>query len=305
MNRSGLDIQLLISLDALIAEKGVSKAALRLHLSQPAVSSQLGRLRELFRDPLLYRSGREMLPTLRAQELAIEIKQLLAAIDRLAQPSQFEPLQSKATFNLAATDLIEFTHLPQIVAHLGRHAPEVKLEVSPLNLPTIAKQMERGDIDICITARRNAPPELHSRTLYADRVVCIVRKNHPSVTNRLSLDTFCQLKHATITPDRLAAEVDKYLAGKGLHRTVSLTVPHFFMLPEIVSTSDMIAMVARRLAERFSHRLGIFKSPLDLELERFEVTLLWHERTHRDPAHSWLRQLFANAIEQKRAKSLK
>ena len=291
MDIRNIDLNLLVALDALLAERSVSRAAVRLHLSQPATSALLARLRELFGDPLLLRSARGMLPTPRALELLAPVKQVLDEIDAIVQPrAAFDPASAVHTFTLSASDYVEYALLPMLVDFLERKAPGVRLAVRPLDLQTVAKQMESGEVDLCITGLQNAPAGLHQQPLYAERIVSVVRRRHPGVGARLTLETFCSLEHilVSVRGSGFSARIDDALAKLGRKRHGRLAVPHFLLVPEIVARSDMISALPERLARGYAGRLRIFEPPV--ELEDFSVGQIWHERNQREPAQLWLRE---------------
>jgi DNA-binding transcriptional LysR family regulator len=292
MDIRNVDLNLLVALDALLAERSVSRAAVRLHLSQPAASALLARLRELFGDPLLLRSARGMLPTPRALELLGPVRQVLDEIEAIVQPrAAFDASSAEHTFNLSASDYVEYALLPKLVDFLEHKAPGVRLEVRPLDLPLVAKQMESGDVDLCITGLQNAAPGLHVRPLYKERIVSVVRRNHPGVGAQLTLDEFCGLEHirVSVQGSGFSTRIDAALAAMGRQRHVRLAVPHFLLVPEIVARSDMISVLPERLARGYAKQLRIFEPPL--EVEGFTVGEIWHERNQRDPAQQWLRDV--------------
>ncbi len=292
MDIRNVDLNLLVALDALLVERSVSRAAVRLHLSQPATSALLARLRELFGDPLLLRSARGMLPTPRALELLAPIKQVLDEIDAIIQPrTAFDPDSAEHTFTLSASDYVEYALLPTLVDYLERNAPRVRLEVRPLDLQTVAKQMEIGDVDLCITGLLNAPAGMHETTLYTERIVSVVRRNHPDVGEKLTLETFCRLEHITVSVQgsSFSARIDEALAILGRRRYARLAVQHFLLVPEIVARSDMISALPERLALGYASKLRILEPPI--ELAALSVGQVWHERNQREPAQIWLREV--------------
>ena len=292
MDIRNVDLNLLVALDALLEERSVSRAAVRLHLSQPAASALLARLRELFDDPLLLRSARGMLPTPRALELLGPVRQVLDEIDAIVQPrAAFDAASATYTFTLSASDYVEYTLLPQLVDYLERKAPGVRLEVRPLDLQSVAKQMESGDVDLCITGLQNAIAGLHVRPLYEEHIVSVVRRNHPAVGARLTLDEFCRLEHVQVSVrgSGFSHRIDEALAALGRKRRARLAVPHFLLVPEIVARSDMISALPERLARGYAKRLRICEPPLDIA--GFTVGEMWHERNQRDPAQQWLRDV--------------
>jgi DNA-binding transcriptional LysR family regulator len=292
MDIRNVDLNLLVALDALLAERSVSRAAVRLHLSQPATSALLARLRGLFGDPLLLRSARGMLPTPRALELLGPVKQVLDEIDAIIQPrAAFDPASAVHTFTLSASDYVEYALLPTLVDYLERKAPGVRLAVRAPDLQTVAKQMESGEVDLCITGLQNAPAGLHQQPLYTERMVSVVRRKHPGVGARLTLEKFCSLEHilVSVRGSGFSARIDDALAKLGRKRRARLAVPHFLLVPEIVARSDMISALPERLARGYANKLRIFELPL--KIEGFTVGQIWHERNQREPAQLWLREV--------------
>ncbi len=300
MNIRNIDLNLLVALDALLSERSVSRAAVRLHLSQPATSAVLARLRELFGDALLLRSSREMLPTPRALELLGPVKRVLDEIDALVQPrAAFDPSSALHTFTLSASDYVEYALLPALVDYVESNAPGVRLAVRPLDLHAMEKQMANGEVDLCITGIQNAPPSLHARPLYTERIVSVVRRDHPGVGAQLTLDTFCNLEHIVASVSGgFSARIDAALAALGRERRARLALPYFLLVPEIVARSDMISTLPERLARGYAGRLRILEPPL--EIPGFTVGEIWHERNQREPAHQWLREVVLGLAQEPR-----
>jgi DNA-binding transcriptional LysR family regulator len=292
-----VDLNLLIALDALLAERSVTRAAARLSLSQSAMSAALGRLRSLFGDPLLLRTAGGMLPTSKGTELAAPVKQVLADIGRLVQEGgAFDPAAAQVTFRIAASDYVEYAILPRLVDHLEAHAPLARLAVRAMDFGAVGGQLESGEVDLGILGAGVAPSGVRSRPLYLERFVCVVRRDHPRIGNRLTLEEFCATDHLLVSPSSAAftAQTDNALAAIGRSRRVRLLVPHFLLVPEILVRSDMIVVLPERLARGYQDRFRIFELPL--EMPPFAIVEIWHERTHRDPALVWLRQALADLM---------
>ena len=174
-----LDLNLLKTLDALLDERSVTRAATRLSLTQPAVSGMLTRLRDNFNDPLFIRAPHGMVPTLRAQQLAPAVKQILRDIDTLLQPARFDPLTASFTFTLAATDYALKAVVVPFIAALKVRAPGIRVRVIPVEPERLTAQFEQGKIDLALLTPSTTPGDLHSRTLYDERYVCMLRVDHP------------------------------------------------------------------------------------------------------------------------------
>lgn len=292
-----LDLNLLKTLDALLDERSVTRAATRLSLTQPAVSGMLTRLREAFNDPLFIRAPHGMVPTLRAQALASPVKQLLTDAEALLQPAVFEPLNADFTWTIAATDYALKAVIVPFIAALKPLAPGIRVRIIPESPATLFAQTERGEVDIALLTPHSTPPDLHSRALYQEEYVCLMRADHPQAAAPLTLDLFCELEHVLVSwqGDSFRGVTDDALATLGRSRRVGLSVSSFLVLPEVLAVSDMIAVVPRRLAKMAS---GMKISPPPLAIPGFTKSMAWHERSHRDPAQQWLRELLHQTAQQ-------
>lgn len=292
-----LDLNLLKTLDALLDERSVTRAATRLSLTQPAVSGMLTRLREAFNDPLFIRAPHGMVPTLRAQALASPVKQLLTDAEALLQPAVFEPLNADFTWTIAATDYALKAVIVPFIAALKPLAPGIRVRIIPESPATLFAQTERGEVDIALLTPHSTPPDLHSRALYQEEYVCLMRVDHPQAAAPLTLDLFCELEHVLVSwqGDSFRGVTDDALATLGRSRRVGLSVSSFLVLPEVLAVSDMIAVVPRRLAKMAS---GMKISPPPLPVPGFTKSMAWHERSHRDPAQQWLRELLHQTAQQ-------
>lgn len=286
-----LDLNLLKALDALLDERSVTRAADRLALTQPAVSGMLTRLRDCFDDPLFTRTQRGIVPTVRALELAAPIKQILSEVNVLLQPKAFDPSRAEMTFTLAATDYALRAVVVPFMAALRQQAPGIRVSVVPVVYDQVKLQMERGEVDVALLTPDSTPAELHSRALFDEEYVCLIREDHPAATEEhLSLETFCSLDHALVSYQggHFHGVTDDALATLGYKRRVTLSVSSFLVLPEILRVSDLIAVVPRRLAVNMQG-LKIMNPPLTLA--GFTKSVAWHERTHRDAGYRWLRNV--------------
>ncbi|WP_439888341.1 LysR family transcriptional regulator [Pseudomonas sp. MBLB4123] len=295
-NLRRLDLNLLVTLDALLAEHNVTRAAERLHFSQPSVSVHLAKLREIFDDPLLLPGPRGMRPTSRAEELREPLRQALEAMQRVVAPaSPFDPAEANHSWRVAATDYSESTVLLPALPALRAAAPGTRLAVFELAPQRIAKQLENAEIDLAFHVSDEAPAGLHRRALFQERYVLVGRAGHPGLRKRPTLAQFCALEQAIVSPDGggFHGITDQALAARGLTRRVVLSVPHFLFLISVLQRSDLVAMLPSRLV-RDSAALQVVEAPV--EVTGYEMALIWHERAHRDPAHRWLREFIAGSL---------
>lgn len=285
-----VDLNLLKALDALLDERNVTRAAARLSLTQPAMSGMLTRLRESFDDPLFVRSQHGIVPTQRALDLAVPIKHILADISALLMPAEFNPLNATMTLTIAATDYAQQAIAVPFLLALKKRAPHIRVALLPIENQRLHTQLERGEVDLALLTPLNSPPDLHARRLYDEEYVCVMRCDHPAARAPLTLDAFCKLEHAlfSYTGGGFSGVTDEALARIGRTRQVVLSVKSFLVMANIIRASDMIAVVPKRLVDNLA---GLAIQPTPLPVTGFTKIAAWHERTHQDPAHRWIREL--------------
>jgi len=298
MNGSRLDLNLLVSLDVLLAEGNVTRAAKRLGLSQPALSAQLKQLRDSFGDPLLLPGARGMTPTSRGDALREPLREVLAQIQALTAGARtFDPATAEQTFRIVASDAIHHTAGALLAARLGTLAPRCKIALLPYDGARTQEQMATGESDLWLGARASMPPNLRARPLYEEHFLCVVRRDHPLAARPLDLDRFCALEHVLVSPTGggFRGTVDESLAGLERSRRVTVSLNSFLLVPEVIAKSDLIATVPARLARAWAQELNVLAPPC--EIATFTVMMGWHARAHTDPAQVWLRQQLSTLEE--------
>ncbi|UCR84373.1 LysR family transcriptional regulator [Pseudomonas chlororaphis] len=295
-NLRRLDINLLLTLDVLLAEHNVTRAAQRLNLSQPSVSVHLAKLREIFSDPLLLPGPRGMRPTARADELREPLRRALEALELAVSPaSPFDPGAAANTWSVSASDYGESTVILPALAGLRAAAPGTRLAVLELEPGRLVRQAEQGIIDLALHTSEDSPPGLRRRVLFSERYVLVGRAGHPRLQRRPSLAQFGKLEHVMVSPDGggFHGVTDSTLGELGLTRRVVLSVPHFLFVLSALANTDLVAMLPSRLV-RDNPALKVVEPPL--EVPGYEMAMLWHERCHRDPAHQWLREFIVSSL---------
>lgn len=293
-----LDFNLLKALDVLLDERNVTRAAERLALTQPAVSGMLTRLRESFDDPLFVRAQRGMVPTTRALALAEPVKRLLSDIESLLQPQAFDPPTARMTVTVASTDYALRAVVVPFLSAVREQAPNIRVAVQPVDNQALLAQFDRGEVDLALVTPDVTGHGLHAHALFEERYVCVMRAGHPDATaGALTLERFCALDHVLVSPAGGAFHgvTDEALARVGKTRRVTVSVTSFLVLPEILKVSDLIAVVPQRLVLGRDD-LVIMKPPL--HIQGFGKSVAWHERTHHDPGHHWLRSLLIEVCAQ-------
>ena len=296
MNVRQINANLLVVLDALLDKRSVSGAAREVGLSQPAMSNSLARLRELFEDPLLVRVGHRMELTPRAEEVAHWVRAGVRAFDQaLRAPAEFDPARCTEQFRVVMTDLVEWALLPGLLQRLQTQAPKASLQLFSGGLFEIPAALANGDVDAMLGYywSRDLSSGFREVDLWASRLVCIARKGHPLVTvrdgrARISKRNYERAAHVIVTQRREATGmVDEF--NPGLKRTIGARVPRNVLVPRLVAETDMVAVVDVEIATAFAAWLPIHEVEVPIRLPKGTLGMVWHERTHHDPARRFLR----------------
>ncbi|HAT32596.1 MAG TPA: LysR family transcriptional regulator [Janthinobacterium sp.] len=296
MDLSAIDLNLLKLFEALVRERSVTQAGLRLGLSQPAASRALGRLRTMLGDRLVVRGklGLELTP--RGEALAGPVSKLLDDARGIVSPAVFDPASAAGRITIAAHDHLSLVVLAGLSARLERHAPALSLHIAQPAGDNV-RLIEQGGADLALGIFKALPGSFHRRDLYADSFVCVARSDHPGVADGLSLERYVSLRHIAVTISGVGeSAVDLALSTLGLTRRVALRVPHFLAGAMLVADSDMIFTLPSRLARLLAKRLPLALLDLPLQLAPLSPAMIWHERFQRDPAHVWVRQQIVDVV---------
>jgi DNA-binding transcriptional LysR family regulator len=295
INLRRLDLNLLVVFDAVMLERSVTRAGRRVFLSQSAVSSALGRLREQLGDELFLRGPGKLRPTPRALELEEPIRAVLAELEHRLSPARFDPATESRTFTIATNDYFTAVVAPPLARRLSRAAPGIDLRVVPTG-GRAYEMLDQREADLVCTSVTQAPPRFGSRVLVEDDYVCVVRRDHPFARKTPTLAQFARARHLLVSPRGDGRGwVDDALAESGLARRVAMTVNHFAAAPQVVAETDYVLTVMRLVAERFAPRrqLASFACPLSAPMALRRMSMVWHERLAQHPAHHWLREMLA------------
>ncbi len=298
MDLHGIDLNLLVAFDALMAERSVTRAGGRIGRTQPAMSAALSRLRSLLRDELFVRGPKGLQPTPRALDLAEPLGRALADIQRTLEFTQaFDPRTSAATFNLGLSEHPTFVLLPHLVERLQEAAPAITLRVRSFTARDKAVTMlDAGSVDLTVSVPpTTAMGRVLTRPLFDEQFVCIVRSGHAAARAPLDIETFLGLSHLLVSPegDRFGS-VDTALAKQGLKRRLAVTLPHMHAVPALIARSNMISTVMSGVVSASGHadELCILNPPFDLDPVPFVMS--WHRRNDTHPAQRWFRDCIAS-----------
>ena len=289
-----IDLHLIRILHTVLTESNVSRAAMRLGTTQPAVSGALRRLRAITGDELLVRSGNAMVPTAFGASLIEPSACILREAQRLLGGTEpFDAMHSTRQFRLAAADYMDPAFLPQLIATIKCEAPQCGVDVLPLSATLDYRHaLAAGDVDAVLGNWLEPPQDLHLAPLIEDDIVCLVAADHPALRRGLDLDQYLQAEHVAPSPLRAVGEgvIDQHLHHLGLQRKVTVHCAFFNLIPELVARSLLVLTTGRRFCQRYVDAdMAVRILPCPVPFPPLTYYLLWHARVHLDAAHRWLR----------------
>jgi DNA-binding transcriptional LysR family regulator len=294
MRFKGLDLNLLVALDTLLAECSVSRAAKRLHISQPAASAALGRLRDYFGDDLLVQHGKRMIPTSYADSLVPKVRRILGQVDSIIlMSSEFDPGKSQRVFRLMASDYIATVLIGPAIKRLAEVAPAVQLDI---RLPSerVGMEFERGEIDLVLTPEEYISPNHPAELLFEEQHVVVGWAENPLLAAPLMADDFSGSAHVAVTigPGRQLTYAERHLQSLATGRMVEIYAPSFSVVPWLIIGTERLTVMHERLARVFAENLPLKIQPLPIEVPSMREMLQYHEARTHDTGVVWLRQLF-------------
>jgi DNA-binding transcriptional LysR family regulator len=297
VNLSALDLNLLLVLDAVLAERSVARAAQRLHVTPPAISNALGRLRDALGDPIVTRSGRGIVPTPRALELGPAISRALSEIGRALHGEVFDPSTAQVVLTLALADAGQLARLPRLAASVANRLPHARLRVVNVDTMLALGGLGGTEVDTAIGVS-HAAPGIHRQQLYAEHYVVIARSDHPRLGARAGRRALAAERHAEVhvafgKPSQVVERAYQKLA---ITRQIAVVVPTFTAAAAVVAATDLIAGVPESVVQALSPALGLRIVATPLRVPPIAMYLSWHQRTHGDPALSLFRELIVQAV---------
>jgi DNA-binding transcriptional LysR family regulator len=298
MNWRRLDLNLLVVFDAVMHERSATRAAEKLSMSQPAVSQALGRLRSALGDELFVRTPEGMEPTPQAKRLAPSVRQALVDLRAALESARpFEPQQVERSFVVTVNNYAALVIAPSLAAAVAREAPAVTLDLRPSGTLDIIEWLDRGEVDLALGSLAAPGERFSDMRLLDDRFACVMRKEHPAVNSKGAIVArdFADLSHLEVSSTSEGTRfVDDALAKLGLERRIALRAP-LLATAGILARSDMVAVLAERLARVFAAEVPLQVLPLPVASPSLTVAMLWHRRVEDDAAHRWLRGVVRRA----------
>jgi len=291
MNWGAFDLNLLIVFDAVMQERSVTRAGSRIGLSQPAMSHALSRLRHMLKDDLFVRAPDGMVPTPRAEALALPLRNALSEMRLALEPVSFDPAATDRRFMIAVDNYCAVILTPPLVVAVSAAAPAVQLDIRPSGTLDIVDRLDQGELDLALGRTASSGERFVTVPLLDDPFVLVMRRGHPASRGKLTAASYAALPHLEVSSSQVDTSfIDHWLADAGLARRIALRAP-YLSAAAILAQSDLVAAFTHRIAREFvrNHPLQICEPPY--ESPRIQTHMLWHRRLDRHPAHRWLREI--------------
>jgi DNA-binding transcriptional LysR family regulator len=297
VNLSAIDLNLLLVLDAVLAERSVARAAQRLHVTPPAISNALGRLRESLGDPIVTRSGRGIVPTPRALELGPVIARALGEIKRALHGEAFEPSTAQVVLTLAQADSGQLARLPRLAVLVANRLPQARLRVVNVDTMLALGGLGGTEVDVAIGVS-HAAPGIHRQPLYTEHYVVIARRDHPRLGARAGRRALAAERHdeVHVAFGKPSPVLDRAYQKLGVARKIAVVVPTFTAAAAVVAATDLVAAIPESVVSALSPALDLRIIATPLRVPPSPTYLSWHQRTHTDPALTLFRELIVAAV---------
>jgi DNA-binding transcriptional LysR family regulator len=280
--------------DTVYAERNLTRAARVLHITQPAVSNALKRLRAAFGDPLFVRTPRGVAPTPVADNIAARVKEALYMLNiSLTEGEKFAPQRSEKVFALAVHDIDEAVLLPGLMERLQAAAPGVALECVAVPRDELERELASGSLDFALDVPLFSVPMLCRQLVSAERYVCAMRPGHPAAAGPLTLERYLDLQHIHVSTRRQGVgHIDRALERLGRARNIKLRMMSYMAAPKVVASTDLVLTIPRSLAFMY----GLTTRELPFEVGTLDQYLYWHRNADEDRANAWMRGILLGAL---------
>jgi DNA-binding transcriptional LysR family regulator len=288
---AGVDLNLLVALDALLTERNVTRAAERTSVGQPAMSASLARLRKHFHDPILVRQGRLLVPTPLAESLMVPVRVAVEAVESvMSRSSTFDPATDQRSFTIVASDYVTLVLLRPLIGIVAREAPGVQINVTPV-IHGFADQLRRGQADLLILPPQVAGHRLAfpHELLFTDRFVLVADRHNPAVGEAVTAQEMVRLSYISYSGGALSTLLEAQLDSLGVRLRVEVSTQEFMVAPFLVAGTALVSLVHERLATAVANAAGLRIVEPGLPLQPVHEALYWNPRHTEDPAHRWLR----------------
>jgi DNA-binding transcriptional LysR family regulator len=293
-----LDLNLLVVLETVLAERSVARAARRLHVTPSAISNSLARLRQLIGDPLVVRSGRGILPTPRAAALAPVLGRALRELEQALRGDALDPASTTRRFTLAIADAGQLVRVPRLASRFAKQLPRARLRVVGIDTLISSGGLAGTEVDVAVAAFEERAPGVHVMPLYEEHSVLVARRGHPLAGTPVSTARLAGLRHVDVevAPGRGYRQLAPAYERLGIDRGVALVVPSFTAAAAMVATTDLVATLPESFVARYGRAFGIRKLAPSAPRVTTAIALGWHRRTHDDALMQVFRELVAATV---------
>jgi len=289
-NDSRIDLNLFRVLDAIYVQGGITAAARALHLTQPAITHALNRLREHFGDPLFVRQGNRVLPTERTLAVIDEVQRHLRGLQGAVRAEgSVHPEMLDMEITVGARDLLESAALPALATALADEAPGLRLASRRVPLDAVERALASGQLDLVFERRLRVGPRVVGAYLFDETLVAVMRRGHPLANGELGRADYFDAGHVSVSPLGEPSTLDVLLANDGRYRKIQLVSQHHFAACEIVAAGDLLLTLPRFYAQKMAALLPIVVKPLPLKIKPYPIFAYWHEVREADRIHQWFR----------------
>jgi DNA-binding transcriptional LysR family regulator len=298
MHISRVDLNLFIVFEAIYAEGSVTRASLKLNLTQPAISHALGRLRLMFDDPLFVRQGHLMVSTPLARSIIEPVRHSLRGFEvTLNKLNRFDPASTEKEFTLALRDVLESTVLPPLMVALEQDAPHARVAAVQVDRRELESELQAGTLDCAIDVLLPLGSDVRHARILVDRTLVVARRGHPRLQGGITLEQYLQEEHVLASSRRKGPGIEDFeLSRLGMQRKIRLRCQHYFAACRVVSQTDLILTMPERYARVANQQFDNQLLPLPLEMPAWDVYLYWHANVEDDPANKWLRERLTAAM---------
>jgi DNA-binding transcriptional LysR family regulator len=298
MHISRVDLNLFIVFEAIYAEGSVTRASLKLNLTQPAISHALGRLRLMFDDPLFVRQGHLMVSTPLARSIIEPVRHSLRGFEvTLNKLNRFDPASTEKEFTLALRDVLESTVLPPLMVALEQDAPHARVAAVQVDRRELESELQAGTLDCAIDVLLPLGSDVRHARILVDRTLVLARRGHPRLQGGITLEQYLEEEHILASSRRKGPGIEDFeLSRLGMQRKIRLRCQHYFAACRVVSQTDLILTMPERYARVANQQFDNQLLPLPLEMPAWDVYLYWHANVEDDPANKWLRERLTAAM---------
>jgi len=294
------ELNLLNIFDAIMTESSITKAAKQLNMTQPAVSNAVARMRHIWNDDLFVKHGRKIIPTARAQNLWQQIRAPLKEIESALEPDNFEPLQSKRTFRVAATDAVVGLAWQTLRSNIEKEAPNISIHTYPYTMTNGERMLNDGEVDLLIAASNLMPPIITSEFLFEIKYVCVMKCDHELANEELTLKRFAKANHLLAAPSGdISSFTDNALAEFGLKTNIALTVNGFANISNILNNTNLICVLPSIFVEESLVSGALISRELPIQIANTRVSMYWHKRSEKNYGRLWLSEKLTYILKDK------